>query len=159
MLPEIGYERGMVFYGKDDHFAGGMDELSISGESVIQEFTGHDRLEAYTLRPEDVGLKTMPFEKIATTGNLQEESARFIKVLAGKNYSACVDFTCLNAGAILYVVDRVESIKEGVEYSREAIENGAALNKLKAWVASQNSRSEEGIEHFETMLEKAGIKG
>ncbi len=159
VMPKIGYQKGMVLYGKADGLEGGMDELSITGESVIQEFADNELGESYTLRPQDVGLKTASFEEIATTGDLEEESSRFIKVLAGNNYSACVDFTCFNAGAILYVADRVESIKAGLECSREAIENGSALNKLKAWVASQNSHPEKGLERLEQQLNRAGIKG
>ena len=158
VLPEIGYQRGMVVYGKDDRVDGGMDELSITGESVVQEFSGDEIKDSYTLRPEDVGLKTAPFEEIAATGNLAQESSRFIKVLAGMNYSSCVDFTCLNAAVILYVADQAESIREGVDRSKEAIENGSALKKLIAWVAAQNTKSDKGLQQLEHQLAAAEEK-
>lgn len=154
IMPEIGYKRGMVVHGKDDHREGGMDEISITGETVIQEFSGAESFRM-TLRPEDVGLRTAIFEDIATTGNIEKESVRFLEVLSGAGHDACVDFTCLNAGAILYISGDVADIETGVRRSRESIENGAAIDKLQKWIVAQNKDPAKGLAVFEQARNRA----
>lgn len=145
VMQNIGYERGMVVHGKDSNSGYGMDELSLSGETMVCEFTRNSRHE-YTIYPEDMGLKRTPFEEIASTGELSGEASRFIKVLSGKGHRACIDFTCLNAGAILYTGGKCDSLKKGVELSRETIENGCAMKKLKQWARCQNHREGTGFQ-------------
>jgi anthranilate phosphoribosyltransferase len=152
IMASIGYVRGMVVHGRADGHDGGMDELSVCGESVVHEFSGSAIKDSYTLRPEDVGLNTIPFAEIATTGDLQTERDRFLKVLTGKGCQGCIDFTCLNAGATLYIGERAGSIGEGVRMARDAISSGAAIAKLKRWVSIQNADPDRGLDCFEKHL-------
>lgn len=156
VMSEIGYEKGMVVHGKDDKLDGGMDELSITGETIVQTFNGEKRARS-KLRPEDVGLNTAQFEDIAATGNLAAESMRFLRVLAGKEHDACIDFTCLNAGAILQVADIAQSIEDGIQVSRQAIANGTALEKLRNWVEVQNSDPRAGVDRLALLMNKACV--
>ncbi|MDO9528416.1 MAG: anthranilate phosphoribosyltransferase [Syntrophales bacterium] len=64
IMREIGYERGMVVYGKDVVSGHGMDELSILGETVVCEFS-KDETRDYAINPEDVGLRRVSYEEIA----------------------------------------------------------------------------------------------
>jgi anthranilate phosphoribosyltransferase len=152
----IGYERGMVVYGKDANSGYGMDELSVSGETGVFEFTRHSQSE-YTLHPEDVGLKQIPFDEIASLDNPADEALRFVRVLSGKKHEACIDFTCLNAGAILYTAGKSDSLRKGVEMSREAIENNRAIEKLRQWVMCQDASGGKGLHCFELLLERSGV--
>lgn len=156
VMRSIGYERGMIVYGKDKDSGNGMDELSLSGETRVIEFNRHLRTE-YTLHPEDAGLKRISFHEIASLHDTARESVRFVQVLSGKNSASCVDFTCLNAGAILYTAGKCDSLKRGVEISREAIEDGRAIKKLRQWVMCQKSSEEKGHHRFEVHLKKAGL--
>ncbi|MDH4321854.1 MAG: anthranilate phosphoribosyltransferase [Desulfobulbaceae bacterium] len=137
VMAQIGYRRGMVVYGLDDVSGDGMDEISLCGATRVIEFTGTTTKE-YTLTPEDVGLARVPLQEIATTNDLQRETERFKKVLAGDGPSACIDFTCLNAGAILYIAGISGSLKDGVAQSKAAIASGAAAAKLEQWKRVQN---------------------
>ncbi|MEN6319035.1 MAG: anthranilate phosphoribosyltransferase [Syntrophaceae bacterium] len=152
----IGYNRGMVVYGKDSDSGFGMDELSISGETMVFEFSPHSQVE-YTLHPEDGGLTKKPFEEVAALGNRASEAVRFIQALSGRRHEACVDFTCLNAGAVLYTAGKCNSLKKGVEMSREAIESNLAINKLRQWVVCQDSSGGGGLQKFEMLLEKSRL--
>lgn len=154
VMQNIGYERGMVVHGKDSISGHGMDELSVSGETRVCEFTGPSRQE-YTIHLEDLGLKRMPFEEVASLGEPSKEALRFIQVLSGKGHQACVDFTCLNAGAILYTAGKCDSLKKGVELSREIIECNRAVEKLRQWAAVQDSSAATGMQRFESLLAKA----
>jgi anthranilate phosphoribosyltransferase len=138
IMPLVGYERGMVVYGKDEKTGSGMDEISPTGETIVVEFSG-SRSNRLSINPEDVGLKRVSVEDIRSTGDLKEESKRFIDVLSGCGYGACVDFTCLNAGAILYIAGKCSDLTQGIYLSRQAIETGSATAKLREWVAIQGS--------------------
>jgi anthranilate phosphoribosyltransferase len=48
---------------------------------------------------------------------------------------AARDIVILNAGAALYAANVASSIKEGIVLARQAIESGAAQNKLTQFVA------------------------
>ncbi|MCX5854592.1 MAG: anthranilate phosphoribosyltransferase [Deltaproteobacteria bacterium] len=154
VMQSIGYEKGMVVYGKDAKSGYGMDELSLSGGTVVHEFTRNGCNE-YTLLPEDAGLKQTPFEEMAAIGDPATEAVRFIQVLSGKKHKACIDFTCLNAGAILYTAGKCDSIRKGVEMGRASIESNHAIEKLRQWTACQDSSGGKGLQRFESLLEKA----
>jgi anthranilate phosphoribosyltransferase len=142
VMASIGYQRGLVVHGKVDGQDGGMDELSVCGPSQVCEFSDNGDRKEYSLRPEDVGLQSVPFAEVATTGDLNKERRRFLCVLAGKGNQGCVDFTCLNAGATLYAGGQTNSIEEGVRLAATAIADGSALAKLQGWVAVQSNESD-----------------
>jgi anthranilate phosphoribosyltransferase len=156
VMRSIGYKKGMVVYGKDACSGYGMDEVSISGETRVIEFD-HRVQNEYTIHPEDAGLKKAPFEEIASLSDTARESVRFVQVLSGINNKSCVDFTCLNAGAILYTAGKCDSIKKGVEMSRGAIEDSRAIEKLKQWVMCQDSSDGEGLHRLESLLKRLGM--
>ncbi len=151
VMQNIGYQRGMVVYGTDSSTGFGMDEISPCGETLIQEFT-HQETKQYTFTPEDAGLKTLTFDDIAFIGTLESEARRFLSVLSGKGQEACVSFTCLNSGAILFLADKCKSIKEGVEISRDAIKNGKAIDKLRQWVTVQSTSDTSGLRRLDSLL-------
>jgi anthranilate phosphoribosyltransferase len=156
VMRSIGYKKGMVVYGKDACSGYGMDEVSISGETRVIEFD-HRVQNEYTIHPEDAGLKKAPFEEIASLSDTARESVRFVQVLSGINNKSCVDFTCLNAGAILYTAGKCDSIKKGVAMSRGAIEDSRAIEKLKQWVMCQDSSDGEGLHRLESLLKRLGM--
>lgn len=150
VMAAIGYQRGLVVHGRADEEEGGMDELSVCGPSAVHEFSETGK-KKYSLRPEDVGLKTVPFAEIAATGDMNKERKRFLSVLAGKGEQGCTDFTRLNAGATLYAGRHAQSIEEGVRSASSALADGSALAKLKSWVAMQNQDG-RGTERLEKEL-------
>jgi anthranilate phosphoribosyltransferase len=156
VMSEIGYKRGMVVHGLDQETGKGMDELSICGPTMVCMFD-KDGKEKFQLNPEELGIRKSDFSEISALGNLEEEKIRFVQVLAGKGHEACVQFTSLNAGAILYISQEALSIEEGMKISRDAIDNGSALKKLKQWVAVQDDRAGQGTSILKKVLEEAGV--
>jgi anthranilate phosphoribosyltransferase len=151
VMHAIGYEKGMVVYGKDIKSGYGMDELSLSGETIVHEFT-HSSSHEYTFHPEEAGLKQRPFEDIAAIGDTAKEAVRFVEVLSGRNHEPCIDFTCLNAGAILYTAGFCDSIRKGTEMARESIESHHAVEKLRQWAICQDSSGGKGLHKLESLL-------
>jgi anthranilate phosphoribosyltransferase len=158
VMKEIGYERAMVVHGFDSQKEKGMDELSVIGESVIQEFYPDGSEEGYTLAPEDVGIERTRYDEISAIGDVKREAVRFMKVISGTGHPACIDFTCFNGGAILYLIGKVDDIKKGVETCREIIGSGQALQKLSQWVSTQTDRDEEGLGRFLDVAVSADLR-
>ncbi len=158
VMKEIGYRRAMVVHGLDAEGQKGMDELSNIGESVVREFFPDGREETYTLAPEEVGMKRAAYKEIAASGDRKKEALRFLKVLGGRDFPECVDITCLNAGAIFYLVGKAGDIRAGVETSREMIHGGGALKKLSHWVSVQTDHGKDGIRRYMNLAGKAGVE-
>jgi anthranilate phosphoribosyltransferase len=158
VMKEIGYQRAIVVHGLDATNDNGMDELSTIGESIVSEFFPDGRDINYAIAPEDVGIPRTDYEQIAATGDLKSEAVRFLKVICGVDYPACRDITCFNSGAIFYLAGKVDSIKEGVTYSRELIENKAALKKLCEWVSVQTEADQSGVATLVAVSRQAGLE-
>lgn len=137
VMQAIGYRRAMVVHGFDARRENGMDELSTIGESVVREFHPDGREDVYTLAPEDVGIRRARYAEIATTGDIRREAERFCNVLRGTATAACIDITCLNAAAVLFVAGKAPDLRSGVARSRELIHSGRAWEKLGEWAAVQ----------------------
>lgn len=158
VMQEIGYYRAMIVHGYDSDGKKGMDELSTLGETVVHEFFPDGAENKYSIRPEDVGIETADYSSIAALGNIRKEAIRFLKVISGTGHQECIDFTCYNAGAILYLIGKVDDIKSGVEECREIIHSGMAFNKLSEWVSVQVDSMKKGIERFMKIAAAAELK-
>ncbi len=156
VMAQIGYKRAMVVYGNDETNQMGMDEVSLCGRTKIVEITNKG-FTNYELHPLDLGLKPCNYNDIAALEDPLEERKRFLRVISGKTGSPCIDFTALNAGAILYVSGVALSIKQGIDKAYEALYSGKALERLYHWVSCQNLSPSEGIARLETALSEAGI--
>lgn len=130
VMQEIGYHRGMVVHGFDHRKEKGMDELSILGETQVYEFFPDGKTRSYLVFPEEFGISRVPHETIAPYQDSEREAIRFLQVLAGAGHPACMDFVSLNAGAVLYVSGRAETLGQGVQISKDLICTGQALQKM-----------------------------
>lgn len=122
VLARLGSDHVIVAHGHD-----GMDEISISGPSSISELK-NGQISDYTIEPEQFGLSLAPLSDISVSG--PEESLAMILGVLEKNLGAARDIVLLNAGAAICVAGVADSIDEGVELARAAIDSGAAREKL-----------------------------
>jgi len=157
IMKSIGYQKGMVVHGLDHQKEKSMDELSVLGESIVAEFDRHSN-KTYSISPEDIGIQRYQYHEIAAYGNLQDEAVRFLHVIAGQGHQACIDITCLNAGAIFYLIDDCESIRKGFEKARELVYSQKALDKLVHWVQVQRENSHDSMKIFAEVSQRAGLK-
>lgn len=157
VMQEIGYQRALVVHGFDAEKKKGMDELSTLGESMIHEFHPDGTEHTFSLVPEDVGLKRSEYGAIAALGDIRKEAVRFMQVIAGSGHSECIDLTCLNAGAIFYLVGKAECIGAGVAVGKEIIQSGQALSKLSEWVAVQADPEGKGRQRYRDVAAAAGV--
>jgi anthranilate phosphoribosyltransferase len=158
VMKAIGYQRGIVVHGLDARGEKGMDEISTLGESTLREFFPDGGEETYTISPEDFGLKRADYADVAATGDVGREAVRFLKVVAGVDHPECIDFTCLNAGAILYLIGKANDIQSGVEIGKELIHSGKAIQKLVQWVSVQSDDSGNGNAKLLEVSRTAGLQ-
>ncbi|MBA3591709.1 anthranilate phosphoribosyltransferase [Methylibium sp.] len=126
VLQRLGAEHVLIVYGMN-----GMDEVSLSGETLIGELKAGE-LREYTVHPSDFGLPVYDTRVLKVAG--QAESVDCIRrALAGED-GPVRDIVLLNAGAALYAADVAASIREGVKLAREAVTSGAARAKLDQFV-------------------------
>jgi anthranilate phosphoribosyltransferase len=115
-LMRLGRRRGAVVHG-----AGGLDELSLAGVNELIVFDERGK-RTMTIHPNEVGLETAPIEAIRG-GEPKRNAEIFREVLEGKE-SPYLDTVALNAGTVLYISGRTESIAKGVHQARKSILSG-----------------------------------
>ena len=126
-LRELGARRALVVSSDD-----GLDEMSTSGTTQVVELDG-DRIERYTVSPQDVGLDLAPPESVA--GGTPEENAATTRGIFAGQAGPARDLAVLNAGAAIYASGRVDSLAAGVVAAAEAVDGGAAADLLERFVA------------------------
>ncbi len=157
VMKAIGYQRALIVHGFDNTGRQGMDELSNIGASRVREIFPDGTENTFTLTPEDVGLPRRRYDEIAAAGDRPTEAVRFMRTVAGVEQGACEEITCLNAGAIFYLVDPECSLADGVQKAQALIREGRALRKLSAWVRIQADAAGQGIQRFQALARKAGL--
>lgn len=126
-LQRLGAEHAVVVYGRD-----GLDEISLGAGTLVGELKD-GVVREYEIHPEDFGLR-MVGTRAFKVENAQESIAMLRGVLAG-DAGPAHDIVCLNAGAALYAANVASSIEDGLRRAREAINTGAALQKLQQLVS------------------------
>lgn len=117
------------------HSHDGLDEFSVSSPTDYIEMKEGGR-EEKTLRPEDTGITSYPAKSLVG-GDTTFNVAILRKVFEGDN-SPYRDAVVLNAGAMIYVAGKAESIGDGTQMAAKAINDGAAKGKLDDWVKASN---------------------
>jgi anthranilate phosphoribosyltransferase len=127
VLQRLGSEHVMVVYGMN-----GMDEISLSGETLVGELKDGEVRE-YTVHPSDFGLPVYDSRALKVAN--KEESVERIRQALANDDGPVRDVVLLNAGAALYCAGVAASVGEGVKRAREAVATGAAAAKLAQFVA------------------------
>ncbi len=122
-LAQMDIERALVVHGA------GMDEITVHDETTVAEIAD-DEITEYTLTPADLGLDVHPIEAVAG-GTPSENAADMRGIVEGEVEGAKRDIILANAGAAIYVAREAESLEAGVDVAREAIDSGAATEKLE----------------------------
>lgn len=117
------------------HSQDGLDEFSVSAPTDYIEVKEGKRTEG-KLAPGDVGLSR--HSAAGLTGGDAVQNLEILKRLLAGEKSACRDAVLFNAGAMMYVAGKADSIAGGVAMAGEGIDSGAASDKLDEWVESSN---------------------
>lgn len=128
VLAATGTEKSWVITG-----AGGLDEISTTGPSIIFEVIAGEvnRLEIDT---REIGIATPSSMDDLAGGDAQENAAIFHQIVSGEERGPKADIVALNAAAGLVVAGIAIDLDEGLAQARAAIEDGRAKAKLEALV-------------------------
>lgn len=130
-LQRLGAEHALVVYGRD-----GLDEISLGGSTLVGELKNGEITE-YEIHPEDFGL-TMASTRTLRVDTPQQSQAMLRAVLAGESGPAR-DIVLLNTAGALYAAHVSDSIASGLTLARQALDSGAAMNKLEQLVTVTQS--------------------
>jgi anthranilate phosphoribosyltransferase len=127
VLSELDVERAFVVHG-----AGGLDEISICGETTVGDVR-RNAVRLLQITPEDFGLERAPIEEIA--GGDAARNAELIRAILGGEKGPRRDIVVANASAAIVAGGRAADFLEGAQMAAQSIDSGAASKKLDALIA------------------------
>jgi anthranilate phosphoribosyltransferase len=130
VLMHLGSQHCFVVHGMD-----GLDEITLTAKSQISEATG-GILSNYLLDPAEFGLALVPAKQLAG-GTPQENAAITRDILQGRK-GPKRDIVCLNAAPALVAARKATSLQDGFLLAGQAIDSGAAAEKLARLIAFTN---------------------
>jgi anthranilate phosphoribosyltransferase len=134
-LKELGVARAFVVHG-----AGGLDEISLAGETLVAEVR-HGGISRYEVSPETFGVSRAPLAAVAG-GTPQNNAAIITGVLderIGDEAHPARDVVIINAAAALVASGVSENFLDAAAAAREAVRSGKAREQLAAMVSFTNS--------------------
>jgi anthranilate phosphoribosyltransferase len=126
-LQRLGSKHVMIVYGME-----GLDEISISGETLVGELANGE-ISEYTLHPQQFGIEL--YDRRAIQVNTVDESKQMILAVLEGQPGPALNIVLLNAGAAIYVAGVADSMQAGIDRARRAIAKGEARQKLDEFVA------------------------
>ena len=131
VLGNLGCERAWVVHGSD-----GLDELTTTGPSFVAELRD-GAVSTFEVSPEDAGLPKAAPEDLK--GGDPDVNAQAMKDMLGGAPGPFRDVVLYNAAASLMVVDKADTLTQGVALAAAAIDGGKAVETLDKLVAVSNS--------------------
>ncbi len=122
-LESLGAVHALVVHSEE-----GADELTLQGANLVQSVGKSD---AGPWSATDLGLQSHPI--LSCSGGDAEANASLLHSVLAAESSSARELVLLNAGAAIVVSGNAESASEGLALAREAIDSGAAKEKLERW--------------------------
>jgi anthranilate phosphoribosyltransferase len=123
VLHKLGCRHGFVVHGMD-----GMDEITLTGETLVAEVTPAG-IKLAIITPEQFGLKRCTME--ALKGGDAMANALIVRAVLAGEQGPRRDIVLLNAGYALVAAGKAATPSEGIILAAEAIDSGRALQKLE----------------------------
>lgn len=130
VLMHLGSHHCFVVHGMD-----GLDEITLTTQTQISEATG-GVLSNYLLNPKELGLALVSPKELAG-GTPQDNAAITRDILQGRK-GPKRDVVCLNAAPALVAARKAATIPDGFLLAGQAIDSGAAADKLARLIAWTN---------------------
>ena len=128
VLSRLGAKRAFVVHG-----AGGIDELSPVGPNLVCEVVDGD-VQQRTLDPElELGLPRCNMDELR--GGSPDENARAIRDVFSGADGGRRSAVLLNAAGAIATAGQADDLREGLELARDAVDSGAAAERLDLLVA------------------------
>ncbi len=127
VLGRLGAEHVLVVHGH-----GGLDEISLSGETAVAEFCDGE-IQEYRISPENLGIARQSLAGLEVAD--AAASYALVRDALGKRETQAgaraADLIALNAGAAIFVAGVTSRLRDGVVMAEDLIHNGEALETLR----------------------------
>ena len=123
VLHRLGTEHSLVVHGAD-----GMDEISISGKSLVWDINQHRVSPPFEVSPEDLGFMKASVTQIR--GGTARQNARILRGILSGEVGVRRNIVIMNAGAALVAGNKASDLKEGICIAENTIDSGKAMAKL-----------------------------
>jgi anthranilate phosphoribosyltransferase len=130
-LSELGVEHAFVVHG-----AGGLDEISLAGETQVAEVK-QGTIRRFKVTPEEFGVSRAPLESLR--GGTAAENAAMIHVVLRGDAGPPRDVVVINAAAALVAAGVSPNFRKAANLVSETLASGAAATKLAALAAFTNA--------------------
>lgn len=131
VLRNLGSQAAWVVHGSD-----GLDEITLTGPTYVAALES-GKIRTFEIAPEDVGFARTSADALKG-GDAQANAAALRSVLEGAK-GAYRDVALMNAGAALIVAGRAANLKEAVTLGADALDSGAALDRLNKLIATSKA--------------------
>lgn len=122
VLAKLGTRSACVVHG-----AGGLDEVSTMGQTRVSEVKDGEVI-TYYINPEKIGIPVA--SHAALRGGTPLENADITKKVLMGEKGAARDIVLANTALALKVTGKASTLTEGLRLAKEAIDSGAALDKM-----------------------------
>ena len=130
----LGVKKAWVVHGLD-----GLDEVTITSETLVAECCAESGVRTFTISAEDFGLPRRPFDR-RREGPI--ENARLTRaILDGEkndDFGVARDLVVINAAAALFLAGVANDFRDGAAMAAESIDSGKAASKLEALIRETN---------------------
>jgi anthranilate phosphoribosyltransferase len=138
-LLRLGVKHALVVNGSN-----GMDELSISGDSLVWEVSqGKVIASKFKISPLDFGLKIALQEEVR--GGKAEDNAGSIRQILSGVPGPRRDVVVLNSAAAMVAANLAPTFREGLALAQKTIDSGDALKKLDYLIKYSRAIKDEQI--------------
>ena len=136
VLHRLGTEHSLVVHGTD-----GMDEISISGKSLVWDVNRNRVLPPYEVTPDDLGFMKASMTQIK--GGTARQNAKILRGILNGEVGARRNIVIMNAAAALVAGNQASDLKEGASIAEKMIDSGKALAKLNELIEFSKSLNKE----------------
>jgi anthranilate phosphoribosyltransferase len=136
VLHRLGTEHSLVVHGID-----GMDEISISGKSLVWDVNQHRVSPPYEIFPEDLGFMKASMTQIR--GGTARQNAKILRGILSGEVGVRRNIVIMNTAAALVAGNQASDLKEGVYIAEKTLESGQALAKLDELIKLSKSLKKE----------------
>jgi anthranilate phosphoribosyltransferase len=124
VLARLGSERAFVVHGD-----GGLDEVSLSGRTLVAEVLDGE-VRQYYLDPLEYGIARAG--SAALSGGVPAENAALVLDILNGKTGPCRDVVIVNAALAIMAAKRDADFKDAIDIAQKSIDSGAALEKLSS---------------------------
>jgi anthranilate phosphoribosyltransferase len=130
VLKNLGSDRAYVVHGSD-----GLDEITTAGPTAVAALE-HGSVRTFEIEPESLGIARVKSE--ALRGGDAAANATALKAVLEGRKTPYRDVAALNAAAALVVAAKAETLADGLQLARHAIDSGEAEASLGRLIAVSN---------------------